>query len=30
MAFGMFNIKAISDPGYQPKLDIESSGNVLG
>ncbi len=30
MAFGMFNIKVIADPGYLPKQDIESSDNVLG
>lgn len=30
MAFGMFNIKAIADPGCLPKQDIESSDNVLG
>lgn len=30
MAFGMFRIKAIADPGYLQKQDIDSSDNVLG
>ena len=30
MAFCMFRIKAIADPGYLPKQDIDSSDNILG